>query len=103
MERREVVDKIVSDIRNRQHEEEIIRSIPVTGPDGSPRDVRDQFMEYTKKVSGSDNPVFYVPAAGPLQIGSTEHLSPGDRAILEALSGSDPIAGLFSLMNGFIQ
>lgn len=103
MERNEVVGKIVSDIRNRKHEEEIIRSIPVTGPDGSPRDVRDQFMEYTKKVSGSDNPVVYVPAAGPLQIGSADHLSPGDRAVLEALSGSDPIVGLFSLMNGFLR
>lgn len=103
MERNETVDKIVSDIRNRKHEEEIIRSISVTEPDGSPRDIRDQFMEYAKKASGSDNPVVYVPAAGPLQIGNADHLSPGDRAILEALSGSDPIAGLFGLMNGFIR
>lgn len=103
MERNEVVDQIVSDIRNRKHEEEVIRSISATGPDGSPRDVRDQFMGYAKKVSGSDNPVFYVPAAGPLQIGNADHLSPGDRAILEALAGPDPIVELFNLMNGFIR
>lgn len=97
MKRNEVVDKIASDIRNRKREEEIVRSISVTEPDGSPRDVRDQFMDYAKTVSGSESPIFYVPPAGPLQIGNAGHLSPGDRAILEALAGPNPIMELFNL------
>lgn len=104
-DRRKLIRKIAVDISKnrkktvseRSKEEAVLKSISTTEPDGSPRDVRDQFMEYARKKSGSDNPVFYVPPAGPLQIGNADHLTPGDRAILDALSSIHPAAAMLSL------